>query len=222
MAGQHITPPEGDFHLKLDTHVHTINEKPDPTMNQQQLLAMAKANDLDGFIVTEHNVIRRPADLQALKQDALDNYGLHVFQGVEIGCSDGFHYLVYGHLDFFPLPEDISPQELVVTAHRHNCWVAIAHPFRKPDVVLPGHVYRLNLDGVEVKSYNLQSKLAQEKSRQMAVRMNCAVQAGTDHHAHCPRIGRIGIELAHPVTSEEELVAALRSESFQCFATVDF
>lgn len=207
--------------MRLDTHVHTLIEgDKQPQLPVEELLKRASDVGLDGLIMTEHNTVRPNEEFYALREQAQD---LVLFRGVEVGCADGFHYLVYGSLDFLPLVENLSPQELVQEVHAEDGFVAIAHPYRSPDDVLPGHVYRLDLDGVEVKSFNLKSPVSQEKCLQLAETLNCWGIAGTDHHAHCPdRIGRLGIELERTVTTERDLVREMKEGAFTIFDTVDF
>ncbi len=207
--------------MKFDTHVHTIIEGNKPeNMTIDELIPAAKGAGVDGIVITEHNTVLPDKEFHDLQQKAGD---LIILQGVEFGCTDGFDYLVYGSTGFLPLEEVITPWELVNTVHEEGGFVAVAHPYRPPDKVIPSHIYELGLDGVEVKSFNLQSKVAQVKCLALARELNCVPIAGTDHHAHCPdRVGKIGIELERRVNSISDFVQELKKGHLKIYDRVDF
>ncbi len=211
--------------MKIDTHVHSIIEKPHPVMSCDEMVDMAVEMGLDGFILTEHNKLLPEKEFQALRENKAS---LKIFRGIEVGCLDGLHYLIYGPLRFWPLDGETTPRNLVKIAHEDGNFVSIAHPYRSnmtdpnPDWKIPEHVYEMDIDGIEVKSFNLHNTVSQEKSLQLAELLNCVAMAGSDHHPHCPRIGKIGVKLENAVETDEELVGALKSGRLSRFDCVDF
>lgn len=199
--------------MKIDMHVHTRQGKSTSFMNRDDIIETAAERGLDGIIITDHNTILPAEELKAYRNN---NRGLKVFQGVEVATS-GFHFLVIGHLEFLPLTRETTPRELIKTAHSSGNFVAIAHPYRRAEDVLPEWAYSQELDGVEVKSFNIMDTASQRKSLELAKSLGCLAIAGTDHHPGTDRVGKIGVELEADPQTEHELVMQLKSGKFKIF-----
>ena len=199
--------------MKIDTHLHTRIYSACSKLPPAALINTAQQRNLDGIIITEHNQIWPEKDFSLLQEEASD---LKIFRGVEVSCTDGFDYLIFGSMDFFPLKNDITPQEIMKIADKKDNFVAIAHPYRSPEDVIPDHVYDLHLDGVEVKSFNMKADIQQRKAFNLAQKMNCIPIAGSDAHG-TGRIGKYGIELEKKADNNRELVNGLKGGNFKIF-----
>ncbi len=209
--------------MRIDAHLHTSKYSNCGKQTPDELLRAARKAGLNGLIVTDHsrgNRVWFTEELNSFKQHAEDN-GLVLFSGVEVGCIDGFDYLVYGSLDFLTSENHsnekyLEPETLIDMAHREGCFVAIAHPYRRPDDVVPPRVYDLALDGVEIKSYNMSTAIQQDRAMALAETMDCCAIAGSDAHIQA-RVGGYGMELEHWVTEEQELIEALKDGKYRIF-----
>src|ERR671922_626007 len=118
----------------LDMHVHTqISRDATATVEEycQALLSYHDVYAVDGFVLTEHRVIDRSIDYRKLA----DQYGLRIFQGVEVDGDRG-HILLYGINDECLRYIDITNRRLndreVIRIVKECGGIAIpAHPFRE-------------------------------------------------------------------------------------------
>jgi predicted metal-dependent phosphoesterase TrpH len=118
----------------LDMHVHTqISRDATATVEEycQALLSYRDVYAVDGFVLTEHRVIDRSIDYRKLA----DQYGLRIFQGVEVDGDRG-HILLYGINDECLRYIDITNRRLndreVIRIVKECGGIAIpAHPFRE-------------------------------------------------------------------------------------------
>lgn len=95
-------------------------------------------------------------------------------------------------------------------AREMGLFVCQAHPFRNNIRVLDPEM----LDGVEIYNGNLRIDSRNDIARAWAKRHGLIALSGTDtHHADRPINGGIVTEI--PITSNEELLAVLRSGSYQ-------
>lgn len=209
--------------MRIDLHLHTSAFSNCGKQTPDELLRTARDAGLDGLVITDHSAGYRiwPADQWADLQRKARKHGLRLFAGVEVGCLGGFDYLVYGSLDFLAAEKlhegkYLEPEDLIEMAHRAGCFVAIAHPYRREDDLVPPRVYKLALDGVEVKSFNMKTELQQARGMALAKAMDCVPIAGSDAHIQI-RVGGFGVELKNRVEDERELVAALQAGEFRIF-----
>ena len=113
---------------KFDHHVHTSRHSPDSDIDPYELITRAKAADLDGVVITEHDHQWATDELAELASFAA-GHGVKVFSGAEVSAREG-HFLVYGLPDLKEVPPGVSVKDLLIAARAHNAGVVAAHPFR--------------------------------------------------------------------------------------------
>ncbi len=109
--------------MLIDLHVHTSPRSPCSNINPAELIEEAKRIGLDGFCLTEHQVLW---DWEEVVQLAGEN-GIRIFRGNEITTAQG-DILVFG------LDQDIKGiitiQELQGIVQSAGGFSIAAHPFR--------------------------------------------------------------------------------------------
>ena len=118
----------------LDMHVHTQISRDATATVEEYCEAIVKHREscpIDGFVLTEHRVIDRSIDYRKLG----DEYGVRIFQGIEVDGDFG-HILLYGVTDECLRHIDITNRRLndreVVRIMKECGGIAVpAHPFRE-------------------------------------------------------------------------------------------
>ncbi|MBI9076275.1 MAG: PHP domain-containing protein [Desulfatibacillum sp.] len=107
----------------IDLHVHTWPRSQCSNIEPRELVARAKKLGLDGFCLTEHQVLW---DLEEVRELALDQ-GIRIFRGNEITTAQG-DILVFG------LEKDIqgvvTARALQKEVEAAGAFSIAAHPFR--------------------------------------------------------------------------------------------
>jgi len=109
--------------LKIDLHIHTSPKSPCSNINPAELIEEAKRIGLEGFCLTEHQVLW---DWEEVVQLAGEN-GIRIFRGNEITTAQG-DILVFG-LDQ-NIKGIITIQELHGIVQSAGGFSIAAHPFR--------------------------------------------------------------------------------------------
>src|SRR5690349_10504800 len=100
----------------FDHHLHTSRHSPDSIIKPRVLVDRARANGLDGVVITEHDYQWTPDELADLSAQA---DGLKVFAGAEISTREG-HFLVYGLPDLEDAPCGIALADLLKVVRGHD------------------------------------------------------------------------------------------------------
>lgn len=138
--------------MKLDLHMHTTRHSPDSQMDPFALVRRARDRGLDGIVITEHDRLWSPAEIEELQAAA---NGLLVLAGIEVSAREG-HFLAYGVQDASRLPRGIGVADLCRAVHAQGGAVVAAHPFRwgqEFDAILERE--QPDLDGLELMSKNM-------------------------------------------------------------------
>lgn len=141
--------------------------------------------------------------------------------GIEEHVGFGKEVLIYGItpevLSEHPELRGWNVRHLIEVVHDAGGVVYQAHPYRiKKYILEPGPIEELELlDGIEV--YNA-ANTEQENAfaAALAKEKGLAVIAGSDVHSH-ERAGLAGIAFASRVRTSEELVKALKEESYEIY-----
>ncbi len=177
--------------MRIDLHVHTSPLSPCSNINPKELVQEAKRIGLDGFCLTEHQVIW---NWEAVTQLAGDS-GIKIFRGNEITTAQG-DVLVFG------LDQDIKGiitiQELHEIVKSAGGFSIAAHPFRgfkmfgvgQLGMTLDQACKKKSLqyvDAVEIRNGRVTEK-ENEVAGQVADKMNLLKTAGSDAH----EVGALG------------------------------
>jgi predicted metal-dependent phosphoesterase TrpH len=187
--------------VRIDLHCHRNRFSACSSLAPEDLVARARAAGLDGICLTEHDRLWPAEDLGRLAAGS----GLVVLRGMEVTTEVG-HVLVFG-LELPPSGMFLA-RALAVAVRREGGLLALAHPGRagQPQVP-PEHVAEL-FDAVEV--LNGSDGAAQNRAaHSIAARTPLPGIAGSDCHAP-HEVGTVATVLPVHVTSEAELIAALR------------
>ncbi len=174
---------------RFDLHLHTSRHSADSSIDPLRLVERARDLGLDGIVITEHDWLWTPPELDELAAAAA---GLRVFAGIEVTAREG-HFLVYGVHNPFAMPRGIGLFELCREAHNQGGAIVAAHPFRwgQPfDEIV--RELRPELDGIEVMTSNMDAE--------------CRVRAALIQHAE--RWTALGSSDAH----QEEVIGCCHTE----------
>lgn len=155
-------------------------------------VAVARARDLDGIAVTNHDYFT---------SFGVDTSGIEIIPGVEISTDEG-HLLVVGpDPPARTQPGKLSPEDTVELANRRDCATVMAHPFRSGTVKDAD----ISVDAVEVNGKHPQTaELVEELARDRQL----PIVGGSD--AHFPfEIGRVITELDANELTPESVVNAI-------------
>lgn len=198
--------------LRFDLHVHTRRHSGCSHIDERQLIARAICAGLDGIVITEHHYQWTEAELAELSAEAGEP-GFILLAGFEYttACGD---ILVYGLS-----PEDaegmepyLEPEIFAAEALGRGAACIAAHPTRS-GMEFDGRLGGLGLDGLEVRSVNLQPQ-AQRQAALLASRLGIAPVVASDAH-RLEDVGAYAIEVDAAVRNMADLQAALKQGKFR-------
>lgn len=201
----------------LDLHSHSIKSD-DGRAKVENYCQWIRSKDIpiDGFVLTEHRQFDFESDYSALA----DKHGLVILKGAEVETEYG-HVLVFGvtpeltqAFDFTSINLELA--RVIETCEAHGAVAVPCHPGR-PRVGMFAHTAELGVpEGVKiVEIYNGGSR---ENEDQIAIdnaaQLGYLGIGGSDSHI-VSHIGRCGTEFNAPVTTMDDLVAALQAGEFK-------
>ena len=202
--------------MRVDLHVHTWPRSQCSTIDPVRLVEEAKQIGLDGFCLTEHQVLWKPGEVEDLAQGS----GIKIFRGNEITTAQG-DVLVFG------LDEDIkgviTAQELHDRLEASGGFSIAAHPFRGFKVFGIGQLEMsleqackkkvlTHVDAIEIGNGKV-SEQENEMARRVSRRLGMTGTVGSDAH----RIQDLGTWVTvfeRDVQDEGDLVRELRAGRF--------
>ena len=185
----------------LDLHTHSIKSD-DGRAKVQNYCQWIRTRSIpiDGFVLTEH----RQFDFESDYGELARKHDLVILKGSEVETEYG-HVLVFGVTeplyDAFDFASIGLPlEEVIEHCNAHDAVAVPCHPGR-PRVGMAAHLAGSRGD---------EDALA----TQMAEELGYLGIGGSDSHI-VSHIGRCATEFSDPVTTEAELVRALKAERFQ-------
>ena len=197
--------------LKIDLHVHTSELSLCGKSPAAMMIESAIAHNLDALVLTDHDRLQPPAQLQALKQRYAP---FRIYGGVEVTVG-GEHILVLGIQDPVLEAGDWRYPELHRFVRAWGGFLALAHPYRYHDTI------ELELDtyppdAIEGYSWNTPAAYL-ERITALAQRLGVPLLADSDAH-HVERFGYY-YNLVHACPPDEAgLLETLRAGNFRCYA----
>ena len=201
----------------LDLHTHSIKSD-DGRAKVRNYCQWIRTREIpiDGFVLTEH----RQFDFESDYRELAGDFDLVILKGAEVETEYG-HVLVYGVTE--PLYEafdfgsiGLSLEEVIEQCNAHGAIAAPCHPGR-PRVGMSAHLAEHGVPkGVRiVEIYNGGSRSDEDAvAAAMAEELGYIGIGGSDSHI-VSHVGRCATEFPEPVTTETELVAALKAERFR-------
>ncbi|MBT5774196.1 MAG: hypothetical protein HOH95_07450 [Dehalococcoidia bacterium] len=209
-------------HSYFDLHVHSTDGSDDAGATVEGYCKWVEARrkngyHVDGFVLTEHRRYLDDADYSALAQQ----YDVTILRGIEVETDVG-HVLVYGVTPDFLARFDLSdislPYAEVFQAAEETGGIAVGAHAGRPRIGLVEHVgergVSLETVGIIEALNGGSSDYENGRSFDLAEEHDLLTVGGSDAH-FVSALGRCLTEFDVPVTSNEELVAALRSREFR-------
>lgn len=204
----------------LDLHAHSIKSDDGRAKVRNYCQWIRSRNiGIDGFVLTEH----RQFDFESDYSGLAEQFGLVILKGSEVETEYG-HVLVFGvtesltgEFDFASI--GLALEDVIEACNRNDAVAVPCHPGRKR-VGMSAHIDALGAPrGVRVVEVMNGGSRGDEDdiAHRMASRFNYLGVGGSDAHI-VSQIGRCATRFPNPVTSEAELVEALRAEEFEAIS----
>ncbi len=201
----------------LDLHTHSIKSDDGRAKVQNYCQWIRTRNvPIDGFVLTEHRQFDFESDYSELARE----HDLVILKGSEVETEYG-HVLVFGvteslyeAFDFTRI--DLALEQVITACNAHDAVAVPCHPGR-PRVGMSAHLDQHGVPrGVRiVEIYNGGSRSDEDAvAAAMAQELGYLGIGGSDSHI-VSHIGRCATEFPEPVTTQAELVQALKGEQFR-------
>ncbi len=164
--------------LRLDLHLHSIFSN-DSRILLADAIEKAKALNLDGFAVTDHDSVKSHKEIRKLSSELI------IIPGIEISSSDG-HILGYGTSE--NIPKGLSAAETIDRIRNCGGVAVVAHVMRRSNTVREKVIRQLKPNALEVLNSSTFSPIAFSRAFALALELAIPQSAGSD--AHVP--GTIG------------------------------
>jgi predicted metal-dependent phosphoesterase TrpH len=160
--------------MMMDLHVHSAYSV-DTDVEIKDILKTAKARNLDGLAISDHNEIAGSLEAFELAKE-MDDF--MVIRAIEVSSSEG-HIIAYG-VDK-KIPRDMTPRDTVDAIRRAGGTPVVAHPYRFWSGV--GEKVVLNTKFSAIEGLNARSpKNTNEKAIALAEKLDLGVTGGSDSH----------------------------------------
>ncbi|MBI9084657.1 MAG: DUF2889 domain-containing protein [Desulfobacterales bacterium] len=214
-APKHLARSSGGF--VIDLHVHTAPASPCSAIHVDDLISEAKRIGLDGLVLTDHNHVWPPSQIENLRQ----KHGFLVLGGNEVITDQG-DVLVYG------LERNIAGvipiADLQKEVQEAGGYMAMAHPFRG-FLIFDARQLGLTVEKAAARKMFqwvnaievLNGKVTADENefaRAVAEHLGLPGLAGSDAH-EAGSVGCYATEFSDAITNEADLVAALHAGRFQ-------
>lgn len=220
---------------KYETHCHTAWCSACASSSPEEMAEAYFNKGYAGMIITDHFLRGNSAVDRSLPWEEKINcyYAAYeaakkwaegkdftVFFGLEHYYGDGKEVLTYGiDLDFLLAHENIDQLPLAEYSrlvHEAGGFISMAHPFRKRDYIDPNVPPQPEyLDAAEVFNYHNSDEDNAEAEELVKNTGLLATSGGDVHNCMDAAIGMAGVAFKTPVTTNEELVAALKSGDYR-------
>ena len=182
--------------LKLDLHVHT-NRSPDGSTPPEDLPAVAKQRGLDGYAITDHNILSSDSNNELL-----------ILPGVEISTSDG-HVIGLGISEI--IPRGLSADETIRRIRDSRGVSIVAHPYDLLRSAVKPHLLHERPDMIEViNSASFLHSYSWTRARRFAEQGKYPMTGGSDSHIP-DTLGRAYTEIESESRDVSSVIASLRA-----------
>lgn len=188
-------------------HIHTDRKSLCSIVEPVDLVRRAEERNLSGIVITEHDYVWTPAEIETLKRETKTD--LLIFRGQEVSSTEG-HLLVYGYYDTM---DCISVEEIMHDVYQRNGAVLLSHPFRYGDYSglsleqLEAEFSRY--DGIETLNGN-QSLEQNDYALQIWESLGLTGIGGSDAHS-IDMVGKYVTEFENEIRDESDMVRELKA-----------
>lgn len=229
----------GSRKYRYDFHVHTSEASKCGKISGAEVAALYASLGYDGFVVTDHFFNGNTRIDKTLSweervdlylsgyeaaRDAGEALGLDVFFGAEASFA-GNEILTYGiDREFLLAHPDLdlyTYHEYCDAAHEYGAFLSQAHPFRERGYIRDMRLFiRGEVDAFEVVNAAHSAECMEFDRRADFIADSCHLlkTAGSDTH-FTDRPYFAGLEFEHRISTQSELVEALRSGEGRVFVT---
>lgn len=194
--------------IRIDLHVHTRRYSTcAPSLALDQILAVLNSGQLDGVVLTDHDILWPVQEIQTL--NAKLERG-RIYRGIEASSPNG-HFVLIGMEDARAIHPSDPLETLQSAAHSQGAVVIWAHPHQRYSQIthpLDGACLPGGIDAIEVASTVTTANAATD-AQCIAKRYGLPMVAGSD--AHCvAALGQALTRFAQLPTDEGALAEMIR------------
>ena len=184
--------------MRIDLHVHSAHSY-DGTATPAEIVKQCRKSSLDGFALTDHNVMSGSDESVALGREE----GLVVVRGVEVSTSEG-HVLAYGLAS--PVMSGMTIEETIDAIHAGGGVAVAAHPRRFPSGMGLARAMAAPFDAIEVMNGG-SSPRANDAAKHAAASFRKSQTGGSDAH----RLEEVGKAwtVVDGASSEDDVIQAI-------------
>ncbi|MDP8012347.1 MAG: CehA/McbA family metallohydrolase [Thermoplasmata archaeon] len=155
--------------MKFDIHVHSKYSS-DGVMEPNFILKLAKKNNYDGIVITDHNSMEAYGHL--------DRNGLTIIKGEEVSSCCG-HILAIDIEEF--IPKGLSIEETIEKIKEQGGIAIAAHPYRFWSGLGEKNTSRNKFDAIEILN-SRSFKKDNDKAKRLSYELKLPGTAGSDAH----------------------------------------
>ena len=206
--------------MLIDLHTHTHPLSHDSLLSPDELVETAKAANLDGVCLTEHDFFWDPTEATALSK----RHNFRIIPGIEVNTEDG-HIVAFG-LERFVYGMH-RMHELARLAEAAGAVMIAAHPYRRQlrfelrhegdwtqalerAVANPAYTHVTAIETHNGRGSERENTFSAE----VAARLGLTAVAASDAHER-KDVGRCATEFESNITSLEDLITELKSGRFK-------
>ena len=207
--------------MRIDLHIHTAPRSACSHLGLSELIQRAQQMELDGFCLTEHQVVWAAEDAAKLAEEG----HLKVFRGNEFTTNQG-DILVFGFDE--DIKELLTIQELREEVMNAGGFMIAAHPFRGFKTFGIGQLQMTVeqacqrkvfdfVDAIEIGNGKL-SDDENDMARKVAETIGLPGTGGSDAH-RIDEVGKWVTVFENDIGDEQELLEALKTGRFNVLKT---
>ncbi|MBD3426863.1 MAG: phosphotransferase [Candidatus Omnitrophica bacterium] len=189
--------------MLLDIHLHSAEHSKCSMADPLSLIRQALKKGVQGVVITEHNYLWSPSEIERIKKKAELQKNFLVLSGQEIRTEIG-DVLVYGAEE--TIKEDMRLEE--IRTNYPDAAIIWAHPFRSGKLPSAEQLTSPHIDGVEVFNVN-----HTPKENHLALKMwhehRFTAVAGSDAHNE-KDAALFSTQFFHPVKDPSELAMEIK------------
>jgi hypothetical protein len=207
--------------MLIDLHVHSHHTR-GCSLRPAEVLTAARARGLDGVLFADLNTLDGLEEIRAAGREA----GLLALVGVEVATDRGHYLCVLPDPARVPPPPQLfgsatpwSATEVVARVRSLGGAVVAAHPYDK-SIDRPSGDFIFTLDGLSAIQglHGRRRGSHDDLAVEAADHLNLPCVGGSGALAAASEVGTAATLFRDPVTSEQDVVAQLRSGTVFCVA----
>lgn len=188
----------------FDLHVHS-NISPCSQMGVPDLIQHAKAKNLDGICITDHDTMK----IADVCKEGVQQNGLCVIFGMEYTTSEG-DFLIFG--PFEDIKQGMTAHDMLKTVEQHGGVAVAAHPFRRKRPLSPHLIdtgYIKFMECVNGRNSFKENKMTYDAYRHQKI----AFVGGSDAHTF-DELATVTTTIHNRISNRQDFISSIKTGKF--------